>query len=95
MMSIKEQLGDELIEARQRLADSEALVDRLRSNILALFRRGAAVGKQCKYCQAPIYYFIHRDSQKTGVYDPDGTSHWNTCPRAEEARKAIAAARKP
>jgi hypothetical protein len=40
----------------------------------------------CRSCGAPIWWIKHRNG-RTGIYNIDGTSHFSTCPDAQNHRK--------
>ena len=50
----------------------------------------AATGEEsvCRgpHCRAKVYWIKHRDGTKH-IYDPDGVTHWATCPDAGKFRK--------
>jgi len=55
----------------------------------------ARAGAECRSCHAPIYWDRGKDG-KPHPYNPDGLSHFITCPDAEEWRstsRAVAPAR--
>jgi Zn-finger protein len=93
-ISAHDQLAGVIEDLQRKLADLEAVNERLRSNIVALFKRAKAEGVRCKYCAAPVYFLIHQDTGKRGIYDPDGSSHWGTCPNAMQAQQDIEARKK-
>lgn len=64
---------------------TEATVETLRGNITRLL---TAVGDkgQCKGCGAEIWWLTHKNGRK-GIYDPDGTSHFVTCPEATRFKR--------
>lgn len=49
--------------------------------------------RACRSCSATIYW-IQTDKGRLMPVDPDGTSHFATCPNASEHRKPRAKARK-
>lgn len=42
---------------------------------------------ECRSCHAPVFW-IETQAGKRAICDPDGTSHWATCPHAPAWRKA-------
>lgn len=41
----------------------------------------------CRSCQAPIRWAIHGTTSRRMPVNPDGTSHFATCPQADDWRK--------
>jgi hypothetical protein len=41
----------------------------------------------CRSCQAAIGWYEHNESKKRAPFNPDGTSHFATCPQADQWRK--------
>lgn len=44
--------------------------------------------KECRSCRAPIYWFEHPRTRSRMPLNPDGTSHFSTCPNAASHRGA-------
>lgn len=66
-----ERLGNELAEARKRMAE--------------LLRHTGEPGI-CRGCSAEIFWVIHRNRKPT-PYDQDGTNHFVTCRNRELFRR--------
>ena len=54
--------------------------------VLFAFPQGTPPAR-CRGCLQPIYWIITKTGKRMPV-DPDGTSHFATCPKAKEFRKA-------
>jgi hypothetical protein len=53
----------------------------------ALLVKHAGTPAFCKGCGAGVYYIGHRDTGKVGIYNPDSTSHFGTCPKADQFKR--------
>ncbi len=40
---------------------------------------------KCRSCDASVFWIRHRGG-KLGIYNPDGTSHFSSCPQADKYR---------
>ena len=56
------------------------LAERIATLIIRIGERGF-----CKGCGVGVFWIRHRNG-KLGIYNPDGISHYATCPKAEQFR---------
>ena len=54
----------------------------------------ASVPKPCRSCAAPIHWIVTPHGKRMPA-NPDGTSHFSTCPNAAEHRRPKPAAQRP
>ena len=71
---------------RQELNASEQLRYRAEGAMRLLLGLAGDIA-ECKGCGATVYFVKHRTknkdgSNKTGIYNPDGISHYATCPKS-------------
>lgn len=69
----------ELVALRER-------VPILEQRILFILQQACIESRNCSACQAPIYFIQTQLSRKL-PFNPDGSTHWETCPNAEEFRR--------
>jgi len=66
----------------------QAEIDQLRQNITFLFEHlnVSIVKRECVRCHAPMYLALLKSGRKM-PFNPDGSSHFSSCPFANEFRK--------
>ena len=69
-----------------RLAETEADLERQRDLMRQLLER-AGTRDRCKACDAEIYFVTHLKTQRAGVYNPDGLTHYATCSDPDKFRR--------
>ena len=93
MIALKDQLGDQLIEARQELASAKATIERLSDNIGKLLASVAQYSRPCRGCQMLLWFVYMQKTGKYQVYEADGKPHWGSCKAADQFRKKAADAK--
>lgn len=87
MIALKDQLGDQLIEARQELASAKATIERLSDNIGKLLASVAQYSRPCRGCQMLLWFVYMQKTGKYQVYEADGKPHWGSCPNQADFKR--------
>jgi len=94
MIALKDQLGDQLIEARQELGTARATIDRLHDNIAKVLASVAQYSRPCRGCGMVLWFVYMQKTGKYQVYEADGKPHWGSCKAADQFRKKSSEASK-
>lgn len=81
-------LADAYLRLRRDLATaSEALADIASAEERAVAGRAYSANGKCRSCGAPVHWHLSGVNGKNTPHDLDGTSHFKTCPQANDWSK--------
>jgi hypothetical protein len=73
-------------QVKRKLAECQVELERARNLMTELLVR-TGDRSTCKSCGADIWFVLHPATQRRGVYNADGLSHYVTCNDPERWRK--------